>query len=50
MRDIDANSYTGRRRLLVIKGILQPTGDSIYCKTYTHCVDYPYLICTPGSG
>ena len=39
-----------RRCVIDVKGILQPTGESIYCKIYTHCVDYPYLLCTPGSG
>ena len=28
-----------------VKGILQPTGESIECMIYTYCVDYPYLLC-----
>ena len=32
-----------------LKGILQPTGESIYCKIYPYCVDCPYLLCPLGS-
>ena len=41
MRDLDANSYTGRRRLLVInRTVVEVNGRHIYTALRKQCIKY----------